>query len=343
MNAFNPIRPLAGLAALLMAALPVSAQDKTVELRLSHWLPPSHLLHKSFQDWGNSIEKESNGTIKFKIFPAQQLGKAFDHYDIARDGIADFAFVVPGYQPGRFPIFDAVDLPFVLSNAKAGSVAVDEWYRKYAAREMKDVKFCFALVHDPGSFHSTKRKIVVPADIKGLKIRPGQATIARFVTLLGASNVNSSAPEARDLLEKGVVDAVTLPWGAAGLFGVDKATKYHMEVPLYAAGFVWIMNPGKYRAMSASQKKVIDNHCNSDWALRFATPWADFEHSGIAKMKADPSREVYGISSEQLAQWRHAAEPLLTAWRASVKKARGDDDAIWKDLQVTLQKHNSAY
>jgi TRAP-type C4-dicarboxylate transport system substrate-binding protein len=53
---------------------------------------------------GASIEKDSNGTLKSKIFPSQQLGKAFDHYDMARDGIAGFTYVNPGYQPGRFPI-----------------------------------------------------------------------------------------------------------------------------------------------------------------------------------------------------------------------------------------------
>ena len=98
-----------------------SAQDKTFELKLSHWVPPSHPLQKSMEEWGASIEKDSGGTIKYKVYPAQQLGKAFDHYDMARDGIADVTYVSPGYQPGRFPIFDAANLPFMLANAKGGS------------------------------------------------------------------------------------------------------------------------------------------------------------------------------------------------------------------------------
>ena len=56
-----------------------SAEDKTFELKLSHWVPPSHPLQKALEDWGSSIEKDSGGTIKYKIYPAQQLGKAFDH------------------------------------------------------------------------------------------------------------------------------------------------------------------------------------------------------------------------------------------------------------------------
>ena len=56
------------------------------------------------------------------------------------------------------------------------------------------------------------------------------------------------------------------------------------------------MNKATYDAMSASQKKVIDDHCTTEWAAKFADPWADFEHAGIAKLKAEPGHEVYKIT-----------------------------------------------
>ena len=108
------------------------------------------------------------------LFPSEQLGKAFDHYDMARDGIADLTYVNPGYQPGRFPVIAAGELPFLIADGKGGTAALDAWYRKYAATEMKDVQFCFAFVHDPGA-STARKKIVVPADIKGMKIRPAHA------------------------------------------------------------------------------------------------------------------------------------------------------------------------
>jgi TRAP-type C4-dicarboxylate transport system substrate-binding protein len=330
-------------AVLAMSASVAFAQDKQFDLRISHWVPPSHPLHKAMEDWGASIEKASNGTIKYKVYPSQQLGKAFDHYDMARDGIADITYVSPGYQPGRFPIIDAGNLPFMLTNAKEGTGAVDEWYRKYAEKEMKDVKVCFTFLHDPGTFHSKTKKIVVPGDLKGMKIRPAHATVATWMTQLGATNVNSSAPEVRDIIEKGVAEAVTFPWGSIPLFGIDKVTKYHMDAPLYATTFVWLFNKAKYEQMSASQKKVIDDHCTNEWAVKSASPWADFEHAGIAKLKADPAHEVYTITDAQLAEWKKAAEPVVAAWADGVKKAGGDPDAILKDLKATLAKRNSAY
>jgi len=329
-------------AAAIMAAAPAAlAQDKTIELKISHWVPPAHPLHKMLDEWGASVEKASNGTIKYKIYPSQQLGKAMDHYDMAKDGIADVTYVSPGYQPGRFPIIDAGNLPFMANNAKEGSAAVDEWYRKYAPTEMKDVKFCFAFLHDPGGFHSRTKKIMVPADIKGMKIRPAHATIATLVQQLGGTNVPGAAPEVRDLIEKGVADAVTFPWGSVVLFGVDKVTKYHMEAPLYVTSFVWIMNQAKYDQMSAGQKKVIDDHCNSQWALRLASPWADFEYGGIAKIRAEPGHEVYTISAAQLNEWRQASEPVVKVWAEQVRKAGANPDTALNELKQTLTKHKS--
>ena len=334
-----------GIALALTTLLAGSAlaADQTVQLKLSHWVPAAHPLHPALQAWAADIEKESGGTIKSTIFPAQQLGKAVDHYDMARDGIADFAYVNPGYQPGRFPIIAAGELPFLMENAKGGSEALDAWYRKYAAKEMKDVHFCLAFVHDPGVFNSRDKKIMVPADINGLKVRPADATIGQFVTLLGGTNVQASAPEARDVLERGVADAITFPWNSLILFGIDKATKYHMDVPLYVTTFVWVMNKDKYNAMSAAQKKVIDDHCTTAWAEKIAAPWADWEAAGRDKIKHEAGHEVYPITADQLAQWRKAAQPLTAKWAEGAKQAGVDPEKTLAELKDELAKYKAAY
>src|ERR1700742_3606807 len=126
------------LALLLAASVtPALAQEKTFDLKLSHWVPASHPLQKALEDWGAAVEKASGGTIHYKVYPAQQLGKAFDHYDMARDGIADVTYVNPGYQPGRFPIMGAGEPPFLISDATGGSDGVDARDPKNTEKEKK--------------------------------------------------------------------------------------------------------------------------------------------------------------------------------------------------------------
>lgn len=341
------IRPTAlfctlGLALSSLLAPTAQAQDETFELKISLWAPTTHPLYESMVEWGDSVEKESNGTLKYKIYPSQQLGKAFDHYDMARDGIADMTYVSPGYQPGRFPIIAAADLPFLIKDAVKGSEALDTWYRPYAEREMKDVKHCVAFVHDPGAIHSRTRKIVEPKDLAGLKVRPANGVIGALVVSQGGTNVQAPAIEARDALEKGVADAITFPWGSTVLYGIDQVTKHHMNAPLYVSTFTFAFSKSKYKRLSPAQQKVIDNHCNTEWAGRIAKRWADFEHAGIAKVEMEPGQNVYTLTPEQIELWREASQPLHDSWAKSVSKVGGNPQKIMADLQQMLTQHDAA-
>jgi TRAP-type C4-dicarboxylate transport system substrate-binding protein len=319
---------------------PAFAQDKEVDLRLSLWVPPAHPLTGAAKAWADDIAKASNGTIKITIFPSEQLGKAFDHYDMARDGIADITYVNPGYQPGRFPIIAIGQMPFTFGDARKGTAALDSWYRKYAPTEMKDTHFCLAFIHDPGALHARK-KIVTPQDLRGVKVRPAQSTIAELVTRLGGTNVQASAPEAREILERGVADAITFPWGSLYLFGIDKVVKYHIDAPLYTTVFTFSMNKDKYESLSPAQKAVMDNHCTTDWAVKIAGPWGDFEAAGRDRMRADPNHDVYKLTPDEMQAWRDTVEPLKASWAAAVKQAGADPDAALAELNAAIAKYGA--
>ncbi len=333
---------LAMLAALGMAAPAAHAQNKPVNLRISLWVPPSHPLVQSVRDWAADMTKESSGSITATVFPAEQLGKAFDHYDMARDGIADVAWISPGYQPGRFPVINAPQLPFMLTDAKAGSAAVDEWYAPLAAAEMADTHFCVAFVADPGTLH-TKTRVSVPEDVRGLKVRPAQETVAQMVTALGGTNVQASIAEARDIISRGVAGAITDFWNSQFLFHINDVTKFHIDFPLYTSAYVLMFNKGTFDRMSDAQKAVVDHHCTADWAQRLATPWAEYEHSGIELTRKAAGHTVVELTPEQLASWKIALQPVTAAWEAGVRKAGQDPAPILADLKARLAAHGAAY
>lgn len=328
-------------AALLCAAAAAQAQDKPVMLKLSSWVPAQHALNPSLIAWAEDIKKASNGTITFSFFPGEQLGKAFDHYDMARDGIADMTWVSPGYQAGRFPLFAASELPFMMANPGGGSAALDAWYRRYAGTEMKEVRLCMAHIHN-GTLHS-KKLITEPGQIKGMKIRPANGTVAQMVTLLGGTNVQVSAPESRDALEKGVADAITFPWDSLISFGIDKVAKQHIDFKLYAASFVWVMNPGFYDKLSAGQKKVIDAHCNNEWASKVGVAWGGWEDGGEGKIEKMGGHTITRLSPAQLDAWRQAVAPMTAQWIAGADKAGADGRAVLESLRSELKSRNAAY
>lgn len=341
-NSRGVVAAVTAAVALALAAPLAQAQDKPVELKFAHWLPAQHpLATLGFLPWAKSVEAASKGSIKVTIYPAQQLGKAANHYDMARDGIADITWANPGYQADRFAVFGVSELPFLFSSPGPGSKALDAWYRAYAAKEMKDVHFCFAHIHI-GTIHS-KTPITEPEQIKGMKIRPAHGTMAQFVTLLGGTNVQVSAPESRDALEKGVADAITFPWHSIITFGIDKVVKYHTDMRLYAATFAWTMNKDSYKKLSAAQKKVIDDHCSNEWAAKIGADWGNDEDSGQAMLAKATGHTIVKLTDAQRVAWRRAAEPLTAAWLKKPNDSGINQQQALDALRKSLEANNAAY
>ena len=331
------------LFGLALAFAGQARAEEKFDLKFSSWVPPAHAMHAAIKRWGDSIASDSKGTITVTLFPAEQLGKANDHYDMARDGIAEVTYIALGYQAGRFPIAEAANLPFLVSNADSGSKALDQWYRPYAEKEMKEVKYCLGFFHDPGTFHS-KKEIRTPADVKGLKVRSANSTIANFVTALGGVNVRVSAPESRAALESGVADAITFPWQSMMLFGIDKVVSYSADVNFYAAGFAWVMNKAVYERMSQAQKKVIDDHCSNEWAGIVGKTWGDYEAAGRKHLREKPGYTVYTLKPEEIAAWQKAAEPVRRQWAESAKKSGlPDPQKALADLEATIKKNGAEF
>lgn len=329
-----------GAAAVLVAG---SAQAAEVELRLAHWLPPTHPVHTlGIEPWIESIRQASDGRIDVTVFPASQLGAAPDHYDMARDGIADITYTNPGYQAGRFPIYSLAEIPFHATNSKKGAKALHEWYENHARTEMSDVVFCLINPHDPGTIHS-KSPIRVPEDIRGKNIRPAHATMARFVNLLGGASVQVPAPEAREAIAKGTADAITFPWNSIYIFGIDSETKHHLDMPFYLSSQMLLINKATYEGMSEENRAVLDDHCTSDWSEKFSVGWADNEYSGRQKMIDSGEHTLYAPTEAEVTLWRDASAPLVEAWKADVRAKGADPDAIYAEYVETLKANDSLY
>ena len=330
------------LASSLFAFAAIPGNAAEVEITLSHWVPPTHPLQVlGMEPWAKSISEASNGRIEIKIFPSQQLGAAPDHYDMARDGIVDIGFINPGYQPGRFPILAAGELPFMFANAKSGSRALHEWYQGYAKTEMKDVYVCMVHLHDPGTLHGKNGPLVVPGDLKGKNIRPPHATLARLVNSLGGASVQVPAPEIREALAKGAADITAAPWGSLFTFGLDSQVKHHLDMPLYATTFAFVMNKAKIDGLSPEDRAVMDDHCTPEWSEKMAAKWADVEAAGRQKIIDAGGHTLYKPTAEQVAEWEKATTPLLGQWKEAVKAAGQDPDAVYEAFIATLKKNGA--
>lgn len=327
---------IAAASALALCILAGPVHSKTVTLKFAHWVPPVHPLHKAFVAWGTSITEKSGGSIKFQYFPASQLGKASDHYDMAKTGIADAVWINPGFNPGRWPVTSLPEHPLMLKEPLGASRALTAWYAEYADREMTDARNCLMHTMVPLTIFSTRKAIKTPADLKGVKMRPSNATQARIFKQAGAVTVFSPFPKIRDTFERGIATASTGVHGALIAFGGHKATKYIMDVPLFGAVWNIVLNKAAYNKLDAKQKAVVDGHCNPEWAERIADPVAQSDWAGEKKLRA-MGKTFVPISDADRDAWRKFSAPALEVWKKSVAKRGFNAEAILKSLTDKLR------
>lgn len=339
----NALKWHTGLSALMLAGFAATASAQNVELRFAHWLPEPHPIHQTgFKPWAESIHQASNGSISVTFYPAQQLGAASDHHDMAQDGIADLTWTNMGYQPGRFPIAGAAEVPFVIGDSEAGSRAYHEWYAQYAPREVDGARVCLVHLQPTGAMHS-KEPITHPDDLEGMTLRPPNATMGRFFQQLGAANVQVAAPEAREALVRGTADALAFPWDSIHTFGMDEVVKYHLDMPMYVSVFGIIMNERTYNGMTDAQKAVMDEHCSGEWAPRIMAGWNASNLEGRERFKADSDHDVATPTDAELQAWLDAANSLRQGWLQDVSDAGHDAQAIWADLEEHLRAAGALY
>ncbi|WP_439590101.1 TRAP transporter substrate-binding protein [Hydrogenophaga sp.] len=333
-------RPKTLLAAALLACASIaSAQQAPAKtLKLSFFPPATHPMVPALEAWGKSLQQASGGTITTQLYTSEQLGRAVDHYDMVKDGIAEMVMAGPGFSPGRFPIITLVELPFSVPAKAVGTGAFHRWYQKYAGVEMADVKLCMAILHDPGTLHNSAREVKTPADVKGLKLRPPNGTMANYVVSMGATTLRASIGEVRELVDRGVMNSILWPWHTLFLTKAEDKIIYHLDADMYTASNVFAINKRFYDGLSATQKQAVDSHCTPEWSGKIETAWAAWEREGRTKVAAMPNHKIHKMTDAERAQWLKAAEPQAEKLYEGVKRFQLDGATLMGELRQELAK-----
>ncbi|HEY4773790.1 MAG TPA: TRAP transporter substrate-binding protein [Xanthobacteraceae bacterium] len=247
---------LAALAMLAIAPAPVSA----IEMKLAYFLGDQHAMSQWLTKWANTLERESGGRITVKRFPGSQMGPVQQHYDFVRTGQADVAWFLHGATPGRFPLTEIVQVPYLIGSAEIGAKVLNdsELRSKYIDAEHRGVKVLLLHTHQPGNVHTTKKPIRTVEDMKGLRIRFASPTIRDFVAALGGTPVGVLPAEQVEQLQKGTIDGVFIDYGGAGIaFKMGGILKYSTEMYSYVSSFGVAMNPDFWNKLPSDLQALV--------------------------------------------------------------------------------------
>ena len=176
--------------ALALGAPAAQAQQK-YEMKLAYFVGDQHAMSQWLIKWSEALEKGSGGRLVVKRFPNAQMGPAPQHYDFARTGQAEATWFLHGGTPGRFPLTEIINLPFMVGSSEIGTKVLNdaELRSKHLDAEHKGLKILLLFTHQPGGPHTTKKAIRSLEDFKGLRLRFASPTVRELVAALGATPV----------------------------------------------------------------------------------------------------------------------------------------------------------
>lgn len=311
----------AAMTAGLVSATPASAQS--IELKVSHFLPPNHTFQKAMEAWAKDLDKQSGGRLKLQIYPAGQLGGGPNRqFDAARNGIVDIAISLHGATPGRYAMTELVSLPFAAPKAGNSSAVTSkrltELAPTYLAKEHEGLRILWMAVTPPLMFHS-KSPITKVTDFKGLRVRYAGTQFKNIIDALGAVPLLVPPQETQDALSKGIVDAATFPYEGAASFDLGTVAKNTLEPGISSASFAVVMNPAKYASLPADLRTLIDRTTGPAAAEAFGKMWDKAEADGKASLLAK-GVQVHVLPADELAKMKKLFVPQVDAAIADVEK-----------------------
>ncbi len=333
------LRWLAGAALAAGLAAVAQAQQK-YEMKLAYFVGDQHAMSKWLIAWSENLEKRSNGRIVVKRFPGAQMGPTPQHYDFARTGQADAAWFLHGGTPGRFPLTELSNLPYLLGSAEIGTKVLNdaELRAKYLDAEHRGVKVLILFTHQPGNVHTTKKPIRTADDMKGMRIRFATPTIREFVAALGGTPVGVQPTEQVEQLQKGTIDGVFIDYGGAGIaFKMGGILKYSTEMYSYVASFGLAMNPDFYAKLPPDlQKLVTDTTTGKEKEIGEA--WDALDVTG-KKAIVEGGAEAFKLSPEEDAKFRRIGSQVTFTRIKELDDKGLPARAVYERMRSLADKH----
>jgi TRAP-type C4-dicarboxylate transport system substrate-binding protein len=325
-----------------IGTVPARAQETT--LRVHYYVPAGAPIARNFVvPWSKAIESESNGRIKFELYPSMQLGGTPSQlFDQAKDNVVDIVLALPGGTPGRFPKSEVIELPFIAGNAQQSSQAVWELYQKHLKDEFDGVQMLAAFAHSPGVLHVKGKGIHKLEDMQGLKLRGPSRLVNKVLETLGATPVGMPMPAVPDALSKGVIDGTLIPWEVVLPLRVQEIVKTHTEFSgnrsLYVGFLILAMNKKKYDSLPPDLKAIIDKHSGLEVSRRAGEVLDEADKFAIAAAKKRQN-DIVVLDAAETARWKQGSEKVYAEWVASVKDKGIDGRALIDDMKAMVSKY----
>jgi TRAP-type transport system periplasmic protein len=320
--------------------IPSRAGSQTITLKYANFPPSTTFPCVQMERWAKEVEKRTNNKVKVQTFPGGTLLPAKNIFDGVITGTADVGNFAMSYQPGRFPISEAVDLPVGFTSAKAASMALYDLIDKYKAKEFEKVKIITLFTCPPADF-MTSKPVKSLKDLSGMELRVS-GTGADVIKRLGGIPVAMPQSETPEAIQKGVVKGMVSSTEILKDFNFASYCPYVTEANLFVVTFAVVMNKEKWDSLPADVKKVIDD-MRQEQALWTGTYVDDHVKEAIAWSKQKYNLQLFDLPATDRAEIPKLLKPMFDDYIKRITAVGLNGDQIIKDVQALKEKYEKQY
>jgi TRAP-type transport system periplasmic protein len=347
--ALRPPVTIAFIAAAASTSGSQSSRAQEVQLRLEHFMPETSPQHREvFLPWAHRIEAASKGRMRVSVTgglgtnrpPSELLGK------VVRSE-TDISWTVAGYTPGRFPKLSVFELPWIVSSrAAVTSLAVHEFYETYARDELADVHALAIWCISSGIVMSKERQVLLPSDLKGLRIRAASAQLGSMLSAFGAEPKYLLATAVAAELDKGNLDGTLLPYEVIPTFQLQtrirQITEFAGDRGLFTSVHILAMSRERYMRLPPELRQVIDENSGIKLAGEIGRLFDSFETIGRDVFEASGGTVTF-IKGEQYDDWYEQSQPIVDGWTQQQKERGTDGQMLLKAAKSLIAKYSSQW
>ncbi len=258
MRRMRAIGLLVGLACAAAMLAPWSqASAEVYKLKLAtHW-PALHDMNNVMIEFAREIGRESQGKIDVTYYPAGTLAASGEKFQKLRTGVCDIANIHLANHPGVFPLAQLTTLPFLFADGTEATWVLNQMSDAFEKNlEANNVKLLF-MVGDPNFQILLKdKKINSVEDFKGLRLKCG-GFADETLKAWGAVPVQLKHGDMYLAMQRGVVDGIVFPLGAARSFKLEEVTKYVFKTDFFSYHLFIGMNLNTWKGLPPDMRDAV--------------------------------------------------------------------------------------
>ena len=340
-----PVMALLAVGFLILSGCSKSEQNAETEgkgekvvFHMNHYMPAVHPLQVNiFEPFAKEVFEMTEGRVEIVIHAGNALASPPDTYDAVVSGVAGMGFVLPAYTPGRFPMTQVLEYPFMFTSALQANLTAKEITPMLREYEYTDTHLIWVGGTDLGHILLKKSGVETLGDLKGMKLRSPGPIYNEVIEELGGVEVSLPVSDLYDAMDRGIVDGSVMAPSALVSFRLMEVTEEIIELNMYTTPLIWFANKELWNKVSEEDQQVITDLADF-FAERIGRQY-DEEAAHAMMVAEEDGKNIYQLPDADMAEFHATVEPFIERWIGELEDAGKPGRELYETAVAAAERY----